>query len=464
MLDGVPSAGEHVEDVVGATRAHRLGQVQDVAGEPVHVGQPDHAVVQRGVLLGVGEVAQVPGHQLLEPGRLHPGRSRLPGHQVAQHRAGLDRGELVGVADQHQPAVVPQRLGEPGHQGQRHHRRLVDDHDVVGQPVGPVVPEPSAGPGLASPAAGAASRPSGCRAGPGRRRPCRDVTPATASVSRAAALPVGAAIATRSGSPAWSASTASSFATVVVLPVPGPPASTLTHRWAATTAASRCRSESSAGNSRATASATRSGSTVGLGPCGGPVEHVGDAPLLAPVAVEVEQPAHPAQRAVRGTVGTHRDQRAALEGGGPGGRLGPRQRRDHGPVHALHRGDLRDRGEVEAHRPVPERAHREGDREQHALVGLRAEASEPGGDVHVGGTEHADAVEVGEQSGRPSYLLGTEEVERDGRLGLGRHGAPRSRRSERSVTSAAGGDQEKTPHGIASTTGVAGPHMPRRKR
>ena len=46
------------------------------------------------------------GHQLLEPGRLHPGRSRLPGHQVAQHRAGLDRRELVGVADQHQPAVV----------------------------------------------------------------------------------------------------------------------------------------------------------------------------------------------------------------------------------------------------------------------------------------------------------------------------------------------------------------------
>ena len=61
----------------------------------------------------------------------------------------------------------------------------------------------------------------------------------TASVRRAAALPVGAARATRGARPGWSASTLSRAATVVVLPVPGPPAITLTELSAATAAASR---------------------------------------------------------------------------------------------------------------------------------------------------------------------------------------------------------------------------------
>ena len=50
---------------------------------------------------------------------------------------------------------------------------------------------------------------------------------------------VGAAGAIRRPPPAWSCSRASSLATVVVLPVPGPPASTLTQLCAATAAASR---------------------------------------------------------------------------------------------------------------------------------------------------------------------------------------------------------------------------------
>ena len=69
----------------------------------------------------------------------------------------------------------------------------------------------------------------------------------TASSSLAAALPVGAASAIRSGglpdSDACSASRASSRATVVVLPVPGPPVSTVSDCVRATSAAVRCSSQ-----------------------------------------------------------------------------------------------------------------------------------------------------------------------------------------------------------------------------
>ena len=88
-------------------------------------------------------------------------RPHRPGHEVGEHRAGVDRGELVGVADQHQPGVRADRLEQPRHHRQRHHRGLVDDHDVVGQPVGRVVPEAGRGCRAASRAAGAASSPSG---------------------------------------------------------------------------------------------------------------------------------------------------------------------------------------------------------------------------------------------------------------------------------------------------------------
>ena len=94
----------------------------------------------------LGQVVEVAGLELLDPGGRGGAQRRLPGDQVTEHRAGLDRRELVGVTDEHQPAVGAQRLHQPGHQGQRHHRRLVHDDHVVGQPVEPVVPEPAAGP------------------------------------------------------------------------------------------------------------------------------------------------------------------------------------------------------------------------------------------------------------------------------------------------------------------------------
>ena len=64
-----------------------------------------------------------------------------PLHEVGEHRPGLDRGELVGVADQDQPGLGPHRLEQPGHHRQRDHRGLVDHDDVVRQPVVAVVAE-----------------------------------------------------------------------------------------------------------------------------------------------------------------------------------------------------------------------------------------------------------------------------------------------------------------------------------
>ena len=104
----------------------------------------------------------------------------------------------------------------------------------------------------------AASVPSRAWSSAGRR----DDASVTASVNRAAALPVGAASATRSEPPDRSCSSASSRATVVVFPVPGPPATMLNLRCAATTAASRCRSGSAEGNSRASAACSRAASYV----------------------------------------------------------------------------------------------------------------------------------------------------------------------------------------------------------
>ena len=64
--------------------------------------------------------------------------------EVAEDGAGLDGGELVGVADEDEPGPLAQRLEQPGHHRQRHHRGLVDDDDLDGQPVARVVAEPAA--------------------------------------------------------------------------------------------------------------------------------------------------------------------------------------------------------------------------------------------------------------------------------------------------------------------------------
>ena len=66
---------------------------------------------------------------------------------VAEHRTGLDRGELVRVADEDQPGAGGEGLDEVGHQRRRDHRGLVDDDDVERQVVAAVVAEPAAAAG-----------------------------------------------------------------------------------------------------------------------------------------------------------------------------------------------------------------------------------------------------------------------------------------------------------------------------
>ena len=86
----------------------------------------------------------------------------------------------------------------------------------------------------------------------------RSASSRTASSIRAAALPVGAASATSGGLVPWlqacSPSRASSRATVVVLPVPGPPAITQSLRVAAAAAAARWSAEPVPGKRRSRSS------------------------------------------------------------------------------------------------------------------------------------------------------------------------------------------------------------------
>ena len=145
--------------------------------------------------------------------------------EVAEHRAGLDRRQLVGVPDEHEPRVRRHRLEQPGQQGQRHHRRLVDDDHVVGQRVGPVVAEPVAAlrPPAQQPVDGGGRQRADTASAAASGKSGLAVSACTAWVIRAAALPVGAARATRSRGPSSATSDAMSRAMVVVLPVPGPP-------------------------------------------------------------------------------------------------------------------------------------------------------------------------------------------------------------------------------------------------
>ena len=187
-------------------------------------------------------------------------------------------------------------------------------------------------------------------------------------------------------------------------------------------------------------------STSGASRSRRPTTSCADLHLLAPVAVEVEQrvvePEHlqPHQRA-RGNRGL------------PGLGLGPGQ-------HLLRIGlvlerDVGDGGEVEAGGALAYGADGEGGGEQHLLVGLLGHRPEPRGDVDVGRTQHVGPVESREQAGSPQGQPPVVPV-----VDHGSTTSPDSR-SESSSTIAAGGCHANTPHGWPSTSGVAGPHMPR---
>ena len=224
--------------------------------------------------------------------------------------------------------------------------------------------------------------------------PSRLRASASASDNRAAALPVGAASAIRGGRPGWSPSMASTLATVVVLPVPGPPASTVTHCRAQTSAARRCRSSSSGAQPLAGEQAVeRGGQPVvvdgGRG-CGAAVDELAaDRLLLPPVALQVEVPGHQPQRPPVGGVRTVGEGPAGPAASEPGGGLGPGQvghlqallgRLEHVTGHG---------GQVDADRPEAQRTDGQGQSQRDGLVGLAGDPGHRGRRVDVGQIEHA---------------------------------------------------------------------------
>ena len=120
-------------------------------------------------------------------------------------------------------------------------------------------------------------------------------------------------------------------------------------------------------------------------------------------------------------------------------------------------------GEVEADRAAAYGADRERDGEQHPLVGLAAQRADPGGDVDVGGVEQVPALNVASSPAPPRVSRQSASLGGSKSSVMSRSaGTTPSSRSESASTRATGGRQAKTPHGAPSTSGVSGPHMPRR--
>jgi hypothetical protein len=392
-----------------------------------------------------------------------PGRSLEAGDDVGEHSAGLDGRELAGIADEHQPGGVAQRLEQPGHLDQRDHRDLVDHHDVVGQRVVPAVPE--AGAAVGPPAEQPVHRAGGDAGDP---RP-------VARVGEHGRLPgdgllePGGRLAGRRGQrdPGWLA-----VAGLVLLGdereqagdrggLPGagtsgehgrPAPRGRQGRVALLLPARREEPLDRRGEQRVVDRRT----VLEVGPVAleAPQQVVAHLLLLAPVPVEVDPVGVDAEHAQPG-------EHARLDGLTPAAALRPGQRGD--PV-GLDLGDgAVDLVEVDADRTGPGGAHGERHREQHRLLGLTGQLAQARGDVHVGGLEHALVVERAEQAGRAERAPPAGRLDLGQRRGhrVGHAGALPSRIAERSSTSAAGGCQENTPHGTPSTTGVPGPTMPR---
>ena len=331
--DVVVAGAQDGERGVGVAAADGLGQVGDRAGEAVDAAEDDDPVADRDAGRRLGRGHRLP-RDLGEAGACRLAHQQRVGgraDEVAEHGAGLDRGELLRVADEDQPRVAADRLEQPRHQRERHHRRLVDDRRR----------RAAAGCGgragsgwrcrRASRAAGAGSTPSSravapaparsarapplprARPPPAARRPCR-------SARRARRAGVGAPAAS-----ACSSSRTRMRVTVVVLPVPGPPPTTARRRSTHVAAARRWRSGSSPANSRASPSASTAGVDVARGLVAGE-EVGGDEALVPPVAVEVERRADEAERSVLPAVLADGDERARGEAVDPRLGLRPRQR------------------------------------------------------------------------------------------------------------------------------------------
>ena len=102
----IQRGGHLMPDGVGTRRLPRSGKRRRIATQ-------DRVIDRHQRLIGTKAVPQA--HQLRRAIRLQCT------DQIQQHRAGTDRGELVGIADQDQCRVVAQRVEQGPQQGQVHH-------------------------------------------------------------------------------------------------------------------------------------------------------------------------------------------------------------------------------------------------------------------------------------------------------------------------------------------------------
>ena len=317
----------------------------------------------------------------------------------------------------------------------------------AGRAAGPPAEQPvdGGGLGLADPAPvlrrPRAPRPARAPTPAGGRRPCRSARPA------------------RPAGPGRRppAATATRRATVVVLPVPGPPVSTVRRLVAAAAAPSRCRASPAAGRTGASRR-----------PAGGCRRSAGRCAAARPPRCGPS--ARPASSG-RGRAG----RRPSAPAGRPGRR--PRSRRAGWPRapsrHPAGSGQGRSRWTSAAPRPRPPRPRRPrpgpgpgrrpgsrtpsrpappgrpGRRRAAPARRPRRQLAEPPGDVHVGGGDHRRGVE------RRQQRTGPQRGARSVRVAA--HGVLPSSRSDRSSTSAVGGRHEITPHGRPVDDGGARP-------
>ncbi len=456
---GAGPGGQGRLDRGGLPPADGGRELADGAAEAVDPAQDHHAVAHRPAprrRAGLeGLAAQ--GAEGLEGLGAHDEPVAHRADQIAEHGAGLDRRQLLGVPDQDQPGLGPHRGEQPGHQRERDHRGLVDHHHVVGQV------RPGAGPG-------ARAR----RIPPEQAVQCRPPQPEEDGAHR-----IGHGQARRLGAHRLlQAQRRLSGRRGQGNKGPRSTGGRLFDEHGEQSGdRRRLAGARTSGDDRQAAQRRRSGrGTLEVGVLGpvevggergpeaggvdprggalGPLEHGGgDRGLVAPVAVEVEAGALQAQRRPRP------GQRAGRHLVDPGAGLGPGevvQGRRVPPLVGTHGGS--DPGQVDEDVAEARAAHGEGDGQEHRLGRLGAEDPEAPGHVDVGGAQDRRRVEGGEQPGRLQRPLGP------GALG-DRRGAHRPRPSSSSLaasTRAGGGRHHHTPG--AGSLGLAGGPMPRTNR
>jgi hypothetical protein len=125
----------------------RLGELTDAAvgREAVAVAQHDDGLIERGAG-GIDEIrGDVLAGRALQPVAGARGVVTFAGTtaELSEHGAGLDRGELVLVAEQDEARVRRQGVEDGGHHLQIDHGCLVDDQHIERQRVAGMVAQPA---------------------------------------------------------------------------------------------------------------------------------------------------------------------------------------------------------------------------------------------------------------------------------------------------------------------------------